>query len=427
MSAIDELLDPIQVPKMYRVRQNLDRPVLIDFEGELTKKIEVSNALTKIKKGQSIAVSAGSRGVANLPQLLKVVVNEIRKAGGIPFIVPAMGSHGGATAEGQEKILNGLGVTEETVGAPIRATMDVVRIGTTENDLPVYIDRFAHEADGIVILNRISSHVAFEGPYESGLMKMITIGLGKQKGADVCHNMGFGQMATNVPAIARVSLKKEKFLMAVGVLENPYHEIAELEVLLPWEIEDKEPALLRKVKNGMLPRLMFDSFDVLILDEIGKNISGTGFDTYVIGRFHTPYKTGGPRITKVAVLDLTDESKGNANGLGILDFTTRRVFEKMKFEQTYPNALTSTVVQSVKLPMVLKNDKQAIQAAIKTSNIMDKSRVRLVRIKNTKKVYEIEVSQSMLLEIKDNSKFEILKGPYDFKFDSNGNLEGMDK
>lgn len=421
MNSIDKLLDSIKIPKMVKVEQRFERPIIKNVESELIKKLDAKKVLRKIKKGQSVAVAVGSRGISNLPLMVKTLISEIKKAGGNPFIVPAMGSHGGATAEGQKSILIDMGITEDYVGAPIRATMEVAQVGESENGLPVFIDKYAYEADAIVIINRIKPHVAFRGKYESGLMKMITIGLGKQKGADICHELGFGKMAENIPAIARVALEKTNLIFGVGVLENAYHETCQIEVLENHEIEQIEPELQEKAKK-LSPKLYFDNLDVLIIDEIGKDISGTGFDTNVVGRYHTPYASGGPSITRIAVLDITDTSHGNGNGLGIVDFTTRRAFEKFKFDQTYPNSLTSTVPLSVKIPMVLKNDKQAIQAAIKTCNILDKSSVRMVRIKNTLSLGQIQVSENLLKEVEKNSYQKIVGIPEELKFDKNGNL-----
>jgi len=421
MSAIDQLLDSIPIPRVVRVKQVFDRPLIDNAERELLAKLEGRNLSPLIRPGQSVAVAVGSRGISGIANLVKTLIQFIKSQGGVPFIVPAMGSHAGATAEGQKAMLRGFGVTEEYVGAPIRATMETVQVGVAENGLPAFIDKYAYEADAIVIINRIKPHVAFRGDYESGLMKMITIGLGKQKGADICHELGFGKMAENIPAIARVTLEKTNLIFAVGVLENAYHETCQIEVLKNEEIEDAEPALQKEAKR-LSPKLYFDSLDVLIIDEIGKNISGTGFDNNVIGRYHTPYASGGPTISKVVTLDITDVSHGNGNGLGILDFTTRRAFDKFSFEQSYPNALTSTVPMSVKIPMVLRNDKQAIQAAIKTCNILDKTKVRMVRFKNTLRLGEIEVSENLIEEVKQNSNLEILSSAYGLEFNEQGNL-----
>jgi Lactate racemase N-terminal domain len=421
MSAIDRLLQDVSIPKVLRVRQIFERPKVKDAAAELTRKLRQSGVLSLAQSGQRIAVAVGSRGITSLPSMVRTVVAELKNVGAEPFILPAMGSHGGATAEGQREMLIGTGIAENYVGAPIRATMEVVQVGSTENNLPAYVDRCAVEADAIVIINRIKPHVSFRGPYESGLMKMIAIGLGKQVGADFCHRLGFGRMAENIPAIGRTVLARTNILFAVGLIENAYHETCRIDVLRKDEIEAQEPPLLEQARQ-LAPRLHFDALDVLIIDEIGKDISGTGFDTNMVGRYHTFFASGGPNITRMAALDITDASHGNGNGLGILDFTTQRAYEKFSFEQSYPNSLTSTVPTSVKIPMVLKNDRQAIQACIKTCNILEWSKVRLARIKNTNTIGEIEVSESLLDEVEEHPHLETLGDPYDLIFDADGNL-----
>jgi len=388
---------------------------------EYRKRIEEKGVLKKIKNGMNVAVAVGSRGIQNLPVLVKTTVAAIKSCGANVFLFPAMGSHGGATADGQRAMLESMGITESFAGAPIRATMEVVKIGSSSVGLPVHLDKYANEADGIVVINRIKQHVSFHGPYESGIMKMLAIGLGKQKGAEVCHNAGFGSMAENIPSIGRALIENTNILWATALLENAHHETARIEILEPHEISEREPALLAESRE-LSPRLFFNQLDVLILDEIGKDISGTGFDTNLVGRYSTPYAKGGPDITRIAALDLTDISHGNGNGIGILDFTTRRFFDKMDFDQTYPNSLTSTIPITVKLPMVLKNDKEAIQAAIKTCNIADKSDVRLVRMKNTLSSEHILVSASLLNEVKQNPNLEVTGKLMDLEFDKNGNL-----
>ncbi|HSH34849.1 lactate racemase domain-containing protein [Schnuerera sp.] len=332
-----------------------------------------------------------------------------------------MGSHGGANAKGQIEVLNSMGITEEFCEAPIKSSMEVVKIGETEDGLPVNIDRYANEADGIVVINRIKPHVGFRGPYESGLVKMITIGLGKQKGAEVCHNQGFGKMAENLPKIAKVIIEKKNIVFAVGLLENAYDETYKIVAMDKRQILDLEPELQKESKK-MLPKICFDKFDVLVIDEIGKNITGTGMDTNIIGRYHTPYASGGPDIKKIVVLDLTKESHGNANGIGLSDFTTRRFFNKMKFDQTYPNSITSTVQKTIKIPMVLDTDKLAIQGAIKTSNLKKESEVKIIRIKNTLDMEYIFISENLIEEAKNNPNLEIITGLMPLDFDRYGNL-----
>ncbi len=258
----------------------------------------------------------------------------------------------GATASGQIAVLNHFGVTERSAGAPIRSSMETVRIGITSNGIPVHVDRLAHEADGIIVVNRIKPHVSFRGPYESGIMKMLAIGLGKQKGAEICHQLGFDRMSEVVLEIGREILARARIIAAVGLIENAYHETCRIVVLHPTEIEPMEPALLDDAWK-LLPRFFFEQLDVLVIDEAGKNISGTGFDNNIVGRYTTDSAHGGPSISRIVVRDLTPETGGNANGIGIADVITRRVYDQFLFEDSYPNALTSTATRSVRIPMVM--------------------------------------------------------------------------
>jgi len=420
-NVIDDLLKDVKIPRLVKVRQIFPHPPEVDVAAEIRGQIAKKNLLSSLKRGARIAIAVGSRGVSNLPLAVKVLGEEVRAAGGDPFIVPAMGSHAAATAEGQKAMLRGMGFTEESVGMPIVSCMDVAELGKTKSGMPVLIDRIAHEADGIIITNRIKPHVAFRGPYESGLLKMITIGLGKQKGADIAHNLGFGKMAEHIPEIALEALKKMKLLFAAGFIENSFHETSAIAILRPDEIADEEPKLLQEAA-GLCAKLYFDTLDALIIDEVGKDISGAGFDCNVVGRYHSPYASGGPKINKVGILDLTAKSQGSGNGLGLADFSTCRAAEKFDFIQTYPNALTVTLTGSVKLPVILLNDRQVILSCIKTSNITDMSKVRMARIRNTLRLSEIEVSEAMVLDLKGDPRFEILSEPYDLSFDAGGNL-----
>lgn len=424
MSFIDDVLGSIPLPRVVKVRQAFPRPIIDDVAATLSESLTSNGALIQIRPGMRIAITAGSRGVTDYALALKVIADELKKRGAEPFIFPAMGSHGGATAEGQTHIVEGLGVTEEYVGAPIVSCMETVQIGTTDNGLPVHVDRHAWEADGIIIVNRIKPHVSFRGAYESGLVKMIAIGLGKQRGAEICHQYGFGVMEENMVALASTCLQRCNILFGVALLENAYHETCKVEVIGAQDILDAEPALQVESKT-LLPRIHFNPLDVLIIDEIGKNIAGTGFDNNIVGRFHTPYVTPSPdtqRVTRIAALDLSADTHGNGNGLGILDFTTRRAFEKFDFEQTYPNSLTSTVPVSVKIPMVLSSDLRAIQAAIKTCNIADIRQVRLARSRNTLCIDQMEISENLLPEAERHQYVEVLSDPYNLSFDEKGNL-----
>lgn len=422
MGVLEQMLDPIPLPRTLRIRQRFDGTHIADVAGTLTQKLRHSGQLERIKKGDRVAIAVGSRGIDQLPTLVRVTVAEIRRAGGEPFIVPAMGSHGGATAEGQTQVLAQLGVTEKSVGAPIRSSMEVVTLGQLPNGLPVYADRIAaEEADAIVVINRVKPHTAFRAKYESGLLKMISIGLGKQKGAEATHQLGFGLMGENVPAMARVIMAKLPILFGVATVENAYDQVCRIEVVPAERMFDEEPQLLEEAKARM-PRLLFDPIDVLVIDFIGKNISGDGMDPNITGRYPTPYAHGGPRVTKMVVCDLTRETHGNANGVGTADFTTQRLVDKMDRIATYANGLTSTVVAPTKIPTTLPNDRYAIKAAIKTANILDFTKVRLVRIKDTLHLGVIEISESLLEEARRHPDIEVLTEPRPMAFDADGNL-----
>jgi hypothetical protein len=421
MSILRNLLDDIPIPKMVRIRQKFDATKLDDYEGVLREELKKPGAIDAIKPGQRVAIAVGSRGVAHIADLTRITVEAIKAAGAHPFIVPSMGSHGGATAEGQRDVLRHLGVTEEAMGAPILSSMEVVQIDKMPNGLPVYVDKYASEADAIVIINRVKPHTAFRGRIESGIMKMIAIGLGKQKGAEACHQLGFKYMAENVPAMANIMLKKLPIVFGVALVENAYDETCRVEVLPASDIERREEELLVEAK-ARLPKLLFDQIDVLVIDYIGKNISGDGMDPNVTGRYPTPYAHGGPDVSKMVVLDLTPESKGNANGVGTADFTTQRLVDKADWPGTYANGLTSTVCAPTKQATTLENDLYAIKAAIKTCNILDYTKCRLVRIRDTLHLGEIEISVNLLEEARRHPDIEILTEPYDWQFDDEGYL-----
>ncbi|MFP5109767.1 lactate racemase domain-containing protein [Neobacillus sp. C211] len=421
MGILQELLKDIPVPKMAKVKVHFDNTKIDDLGTTLKEQLQQVHIQKKVQPGMEIAVAVGSRGLDRLVEITEVTVKFLKDLGAKPFIVPSMGSHGGATAEGQREVLAHLGVTEESVGCEIRSSMDVVKISELPNGLPVYVDKFASEADGIVVINRVKPHTAFRGSVESGIMKMISIGLGKQKGAEACHQMGFKYMAENVPAMAKIIMEETPILFGVATVENAFDKVAIIDVLTPEEIINREHELQKQAKE-LLPKLFFDQLDVLVIDEIGKNISGDGMDPNITGRYPTPYASGGPEVNKMAVLDVTHQSEGNANGVGTADFTTQRLIDKMDKEGTYANGLTSTVVAPTKIATTLPNDKQAIQAAIKTCNILDFRNVKLVRIKNTLVLSEIEVSEPLLEYVKQHPNMELSSDLYDIPFNENGNL-----
>lgn len=420
-SELYRIIGDVKIPKMLQVRQKFDAYEIEDIEGAVNQELSRAEIKDKIKPGMKIAVTAGSRNIHAHARILRQTVKFIKEKGAIPFLVPAMGSHGGATAQGQLEILAGFGITEETIGCPIVSSMETVKIGETPKGHSVHIDKNAWQADGIVVVGKIKPHTAFRGPYESGLMKMMTIGLGKQYGASLCHQAGFKHMAEMVPMFARVILKNCKILFGLGIVENAYSKTYLIKGLTPEEIPEEEPKLLLLAKR-LMPRILFDDIAVLVIDEIGKNFSGDGQDPNVSSRFATPYASCDFSIQKVCVLDLSEQTHGIMIGAGCADTCTRRLVEKARLEASYVNAITSTVFDCVRLPMILKNDYYAIAACIKTCNEVNQERIRLVRIPNTLEIGTIYISESMKEDAKKNPDIEILGEPEEMPFNSEGNL-----
>lgn len=424
--SIANILKNIPLPEMLHINYSFHALPPCDFEHDLKAKVREKGVMKGIKKGARIGITAGSRGITNLPAIIRELVRMLKEAGAEPFVFPAMGSHGGATAEGQRKVLEKYGVTEDFVGCKIISSMETVQIGTTEKGLPVYMDKCAWECDGVIVLNRVKPHTSFRGKHESGIVKMLVIGMGKQKGAEICHQLGFEAMAGNIVEIAKVVLASGRILFGVGVVENPEHQTCRIDVALPEEFFTKDAEML-DIAWENFPRLPFEKADVLVIDEIGKEISGTGFDNNVVGRF-PPNKGIRPKIpieiTRIAVLRLSEKTGGNGNGIGRADTTTRGLFNRFVFDEAYPNSLTSTAVDSVKLPMVLDNDELAIKAAVKTSLILDYSRVKMARIKNTSQLEDIWVSRALYEDIKDHPCVRLTGEDFrPIEFDENGNIK----
>lgn len=423
-SAIEKLLSDTEIPEMFKVRQKFSREKIEDVAGEVRKQIRNKGLEKLITPGMRIAVTGSSRGIANMNVILRETVAFLKEQGAEPFIIPAMGSHGGATAKGQTAVLEGYGITEEFCGCPIKSSMEVVCIGEVEDlgkKLPVYVDKYAYEADGIVAVNRIKPHSAFRGPYESGIMKMLCIGLGKQIGADSMHNDGFKYFKTRIPLFGNYVRTHTNVLFGVATIENAFDETNKIVVMTNEEIPEKEPEYL-KYAASLMPRIMVDETDVLIVREIGKNFSGSGMDPNITGTWSTPYGSGGIKKQRTVVLDLTDASHGNCMGIGQADTTTLRFYEKINFMETYPNALTSTVFIPIKMAMVLRDDEMAIKGAIKTCNEINNKNPRVVLIRNTLDVEEIYLSKAYFDEIQEVSNIEVIEPCRKLPFDENGNL-----
>ena len=421
MDIIKELLKDVPLPKMVKIRQTFNADEILDVSAALSAALVESGQLAQIRPGMNIAIAAGSRGVAQIATLVRTTVAEVKKLGANPFVVPAMGSHGGATGAGQAEVLAHLGITEEYVGCPIVSSMEVVEISRLPNGMPVYIDKNAYQADGIIVINRIKPHTAFRGPNESGLVKMITIGLGKQKGAESCHAYGFKYMHDLIPAMAKEMLQLAPIMFGIATVENAYDHVAKIVVAGAAELIETDRQLLIEAKAAM-PRIEFSPIDVLVIDEIGKDVSGDGMDPNITGRYPTPYPTGGPEVSKMVVLDLTEKTGGNANGVGTADFTTKRLVNKTDFQALYANGITSTVVRPNAIPMTLDCDLDAIRAAVKTSNALDLSKIRLVRIKNTLQLGEIMISEAMLPDALSLANVTVCSEPFEMQFDDLGNL-----
>lgn len=420
---VSKLVSDIQLPKMFRVRQHFPRPKIeVDKIPDIIASLLSEDKFSsQIKPGMRIAITAGSRGVANVALITKCIADFVKLKGASPFIVPAMGSHGGATAEGQREILAGYGIVEEYVGCPIVSSMEVKKIGQTEDGRDVFIDKNAAEADGIIISCRIKPHTAFRGPYESGIMKMMAIGLGKQHGAEVCHAEGFKNMAKNVPLFGQAILKYAPVLFAVATIENAFDETCKLIAINADEVAEKEPPLLKEAFTYM-PRILVDECDVLVVDQIGKNFSGDGMDPNITGTFCTPYATGGIKSQKVCVLDLSPETHGNGIGLGYSSATTKRVFEQLDLPSMYPNAITCTVLGGVRIPIVMESDKEAIQVCVRTCVEIDKTNPKIVRIPNSLRIEHIMLSEAYYDQAKQMSNITIESEPEYLKFNENGDL-----
>ncbi len=411
-------------PNMIRLRQTFDRTTVADIPGTVRAELKRLALEQRIRPGQRIALTGGSRGVANIALILKTVVDHVKSLGARPFIFPAMGSHGGATAEGQTAMLAHYQVTEAFTGAPVLSSMDTVEISRTRDGVPVFIDRNACEADGIIVINRIKPHTKFKAPIESGLMKMMAIGMGKQKGAEHYHKAAIQYTFPKIIiAAGREVLKKASILCGLGLVENGYDQTAVIAALLPEELEEREKELLVLAKK-MMPRLPFDDIVLLIIDEMGKDISGMGIDPNITGRNRDvlgvfPHSVNARRLF---VRDLTPSSGGNATGIGVADMTTKRLVDKIDRLSTYMNCITGISLEKAAIPMHFDTDRECIRVALGSVGLIPAEKSRIIRIKNTLQLDELEVSEIYRDEILKRSDLEILEGPRPMSFDSGDNL-----
>lgn len=392
---------------LFKVKQDFKSTEIDDISLTISQEFKKAILAGRIKPGSKIAIAVGSRGIANISEIVKSVIAEFKRINVNPFIVPAMGSHGGATAEGQLKVLNSLGVTEENVGAPLHSSMDVVELGKIDGVVPLYFDKFAAEADGIFLINRVKPHTDFGGPLGSGLIKMISIGLGKHKGCVTLHAYGLSKY---IPMAAKMLLEKVNILGGLAIVENSKEETAHLEFVKSEEMFDKEKILLQMAKSQMA-RLPFKDLDVLIVKTIGKTISGTGMDTNVIGRLKVEGlpEPGELRIKRIVVLDLANNSYGNALGIGLADLTTKRLVDKIDFRTMYANVISTGYLERGKIPIFLENEKEAIETALNTIGPIPVEKARICIIKNTLELEEFYVSASLVEELRENRNATIVE------------------
>lgn len=415
----------MEFPKMLRIRQYFEAPTLNNIHNEVVSRIESVISSSTIREGQTVAIGCSSRGINNFASIVKATTESLLQMNLKPFIFPAMGSHGAASSAGQKKVLENYGISEDTMGVPIKSSLDVVQIGKTEDHIPVYIDKFANAADHIVLINRIKHHTEFDSDIESGLMKMMAIGFGKKIGATIYHKAimvhGYPKI---IKSVARIVLQSEKVLFGVGIVENSLNQTSKIGVLRPHELEEKEKELLLEAKR-LAARLPFEDIDVLIIDEMGKDVSGTGFDTKVVGRILMPLvvsEPDSPRVKRIVVCDLTKDTEGNADGVGIADFVTQRLVDKIDLNALYINAIAGAEPEHAKIPLTLKNDQEAIEVAIGSVGIIPQEELKIMRIKNTMRLSEVEVSEAYRNEILKREDLEIVEEAISMDFDKNGNL-----
>ena len=411
----------MRFPKVVKVRQDFPRPRLGDLEEALREQCGREEIWSTISPGARVAITAGSRGIAGIDEILRSLVQILKEAGAYPFIVPAMGSHGGATAEGQVEILRSLGVTEESVGTEIRSSMEVVEIGETKSSVPVFMDRIASEADGIVVVGRIKQHTDFRSDVESGLLKMASIGLGKHAQALALHAYGVKGIRDYMVEAGQKVFASDNVLFGVGVVENAYEETAIVEAISPQRIFEREAELLKESAR-LMPKLPVSDMDVLFVDELGKNFSGTGMDTNVIGRFRIlgVEEPNSRNARYLIVSDISEASHGNALGIGLADLTTRRLFDKIDYDAMNQNVLTSTFLERAKIPMLLESDRETLKAAIRCNWGVAPEDTRFVRIPNTLHLRYAYLSENLLDEALDSGNVEVIEEAAELEFDKDG-------
>lgn len=406
-------------PRLIRAKQTFCDTCIKDIAEHVTVQFaELSK--TYDFEGKRIAVAVGSRGIVALDKVVHAVICNLKKYNAQPFIIPAMGSHGGATAKGQRQTLELLGITEEAMGAPIVSSMDVEKICETEDQTPVYVSKDALAADGIIVVNRVKMHTSFRGDYESGILKMMVVGLGKHAGALLLHGLGFERMAQNIVTLGTKILKSTKIVCGVGIVENAYEKTAEVAVIPADRILEEEPKLLRWSKS-LMPRIPFEKVDILVLKYIGKDISGDGMDPNITGRYtpHTmkPDYSWMPKITRAVAFDLTDASHGSAIGMGHLDVIPQKFRDKIDFEMTYINAVTATVTNTCKMPIVMPDERSVLEVAVQTSEVADPKQLKICILEDTLHLDRMIVSEPLYRKEIEGCNVEYEDAFFEMKFD----------
>ena len=421
MDALHSLLATVTLPNMVRIRQSFENSFIGDIHSAISRKFHSTPATQALLSGMKIAITVGSRGIASLPEIIRSLVHLLHERGCEPFVVPSMGSHGGGTAQGQEALLAELGVTAETVNCPVKSSMEVIQVGTLGDGFPVYMDKFAFEADGVVIFNRIKPHNAFRSRHESGLLKMLAIGLGKHKGAESSHSFGFGRLGGIIEEASDILLRTGKIVLGVGSIENAYDMVSAIVICGPQDMVSADREGLKLAKANM-PRLCVDTLDMLIVDMIGKEFSGGGMDGNITGRYVTPYITGGPAVERIVALDLSEKSHGNAAGVGLADVVPRSLANKIDTRAMYINNITAKAPASGRIPITMATEEMAIRCGIKTSSVPDSKDARIMRIPNTLHIAEAFISEALLPEVGTMERVTILGRPEPMLFDATGKL-----
>lgn len=415
----DMPLPMMQIAKLHHPRSDAITDVEVAVDGVLAK----SNRLGGLPDGASVAIAVGSRGIAGIQKVVAATVAHLKQRAFIPFIVPAMGSHGGATAEGQEAMLAHLGITESSTGAPVHATMETVDYGSTMQGIACHFDKYAAEADAVICINRVKSHTSFDRPVESGLTKLVAVGLGKQAGAQNVHRIGPRGYTEVLPALARIALDQSPVAFGVALVENADKQLIAIEGAEPEEFEKVDERLLKRAKS-LLARLPFDQIDGLIVEKIGKDISGSGMDPAVVGRvgIRTIPDPDKPRVTKLAILGVSEESDGNAVGLGNADYTTCQVVNGIDLLPMYMNSITATGTEGARIPAVMPDDLTMLRAMVATSWQADFEQVRFCQIRSTLHLHKILISPALAKDIEGRSDVEILSDPKPLDFTMEGAL-----